>query len=163
MAEVFPSVVRDPFDDTNTLMAASVVPAMPERLRAVAGELPHPLRPLAREQVTRLGPRLPGGTVYTDDRAPVEWLVDRSILGYAASEQSPEQVQGRTMRSQRQRSSSPGAFACWPTPREAPFSVPPPRAELRHHIRAFGILATGWRSTTSRSFAVATGHLGRAA
>ena len=28
-------------------------------------------------------PRIPGGTVYTDDRAPVEWLVDRSILGYA--------------------------------------------------------------------------------
>jgi hypothetical protein len=27
-----------------------------------------------------------GGTVYTDDRAPVEWLIDRSILGYAASE-----------------------------------------------------------------------------
>jgi hypothetical protein len=36
------------------------------------------------DQALRLGPRLPGGTVYTDDRAPVEWLVDRSILGYAA-------------------------------------------------------------------------------
>ena len=31
-----------------------------------------------------LAPRLPGGEVYTDDHAPVEWLVDRSILGYAA-------------------------------------------------------------------------------
>ena len=29
-------------------------------------------------------PRLPGGEVYTDDRAPVEWLIDRAILGYAA-------------------------------------------------------------------------------
>ena len=29
-------------------------------------------------------PRLPGGTVYTDDKAPVEWLVDKSIVEYAA-------------------------------------------------------------------------------
>jgi hypothetical protein len=33
-----------------------------------------------------VGPRLDGGAVYTDDRAPVEWLIDRSILGYAADE-----------------------------------------------------------------------------
>ena len=31
----------------------------------------------------RIEPRLPGGDVYTDDRAPVEWQIDRSILGYA--------------------------------------------------------------------------------
>ena len=30
--------------------------------------------------------RLPGGEVYTDDVAPVEWLIDRSILGYASDE-----------------------------------------------------------------------------
>jgi spermidine synthase len=86
MAEVFPSVVRDPFDDTNTLMAGSVVPSAAEQLRAAAGDLRPSLATLARDQAARLGPRLPGGTVYTDDRAPVEWLVDRSILGYAASE-----------------------------------------------------------------------------
>jgi hypothetical protein len=34
----------------------------------------------------RLEPRLDGGDVYTDDRAPVEWLIDRSILGYASDE-----------------------------------------------------------------------------
>ena len=28
---------------------------------------------------------LEGGSVYTDDRAPVEWLVDKSIVDYAAS------------------------------------------------------------------------------
>jgi hypothetical protein len=37
-------------------------------------------------EASRLGPALPGGEVYTDDRAPVEWLVDRSILGYAAGD-----------------------------------------------------------------------------
>ncbi len=28
-------------------------------------------------------PALPGGAVYTDDKAPVEWLTDLSILHYA--------------------------------------------------------------------------------
>ena len=32
---------------------------------------------------TRIAPMLTGGPVYTDDKAPVEWLIDRSILGYA--------------------------------------------------------------------------------
>ena len=32
---------------------------------------------------SRIGPRLPGDEVYTDDHAPVEWLIDKSILGYA--------------------------------------------------------------------------------
>ena len=40
-------------------------------------------RELALIDAARLGPRLDGGEVYTDDRAPVEWLVDSSILGYA--------------------------------------------------------------------------------
>jgi hypothetical protein len=26
---------------------------------------------------------LDGGSVYTDDKAPVEWLVDKSLLDYA--------------------------------------------------------------------------------
>jgi len=31
-----------------------------------------------------IGPALGGGSVYTDDHAPVEWLTDLSILRYAA-------------------------------------------------------------------------------
>jgi hypothetical protein len=31
-----------------------------------------------------LQPPLRGGEVYTDDRAPVEWLIDRSLVEYAA-------------------------------------------------------------------------------
>ena len=30
------------------------------------------------------GPALPGGSVYTDNRAPVEWLIDQSLLDDAA-------------------------------------------------------------------------------
>jgi hypothetical protein len=44
------------------------------------------VRPVLAETAARLGPSLPGGAVYTDDKAPVEWLIDRSIVSYAAEE-----------------------------------------------------------------------------
>ena len=84
MSAVFPNVLRDPFDDSNTLLVAGEGAASAGRLRAAIKRLPSGLRQLAEAEATRVGPRLPGGSVYTDDRAPVEWLVDRSILGYAA-------------------------------------------------------------------------------
>ena len=83
MAEVFPTVLRDPAEPTNTLMVGTEAPALGERgsrrrrTKRCTGEL----ATLARADAARLEPRLPGGEVYTDDRAPVEWLVDRSILG----------------------------------------------------------------------------------
>ena len=55
----------------------------PPRCWRAAG-LPAGLRSTARGAAARLGPRLDGGTVYTDDKAPVEWLVDKSIVQYAA-------------------------------------------------------------------------------
>ena len=42
------------------------------------------LRPLALNTATRLEPALRGGDVYTDDHAPVEWLIDASIVEEAA-------------------------------------------------------------------------------
>ena len=86
LAEVFPSVLRDPIEPTNTLLVATEAPATPARLEAAARELPLELENLALVEAARLGPRLEGGAVYHDDRAPVEWLIDRSILGYAADE-----------------------------------------------------------------------------
>ncbi|HEY2200605.1 MAG TPA: hypothetical protein VGH56_01860, partial [Solirubrobacteraceae bacterium] len=50
---------------------------------AAGSELSPDLVRLAREVAARLGPALRGGTVYTDDRAPVEWLTDLSIVRYA--------------------------------------------------------------------------------
>jgi spermidine synthase len=84
MSAVFPNVLRDPFDDSNTLLVASDGAASAGRLHAAINTLPAGLQRLAETEAARVGPRLPGGSVYTDDRAPVEWLVDRSILGYAA-------------------------------------------------------------------------------
>jgi spermidine synthase len=86
MGEVFASVLRDPIEDTNTLIVASETPPSAERLAREAEQLPEELRPLARAAARRLGPPLRGGTVYTDDKAPVEWLIDRSIIDYAAGE-----------------------------------------------------------------------------
>ena len=44
--------------------------------------------PRARARPRRRGsaPRLEGGDVYTDDKAPVEWLIDKSIVEYAAGD-----------------------------------------------------------------------------
>jgi spermidine synthase len=86
MSDVFPSLLRDPIENTNTLLVASEAPVSAARLRAAIPELPAGLRALARREAAGLEPRLPGGSVYTDDRAPVEWLIDRSILGYAADQ-----------------------------------------------------------------------------
>jgi spermidine synthase len=86
MADVFPTVLRDPIEPTNTLLIGSSAPASAENLERAARDLPLELRNLALIEAARIGQRLPGGAVYTDDRAPVEWLIDRSILGYAGEQ-----------------------------------------------------------------------------
>jgi hypothetical protein len=63
MRSVFPDVRRDPVRPTNTVL--------------VAGQ---------KLEGARLMPPLEGGEVYTDDRAPVEWLIDRSLMEYAAGD-----------------------------------------------------------------------------
>ncbi len=86
IGDVFPSVLRDPIESTNTLIVASSGALSAERLRDAAPELPSALRPTALAAAARLGPPLQGGDVYTDDRAPVEWLIDKSIVDYASGE-----------------------------------------------------------------------------
>jgi spermidine synthase len=86
MAEVFPYVMRDPAEDTNTLLVASEAPVSAANLRRAVPDLPGGLRSLALQEAARLGPRLEGGDVYTDDKAPVEWLIDKSIVEYAAGD-----------------------------------------------------------------------------
>jgi predicted membrane-bound spermidine synthase len=80
----FRSIARDPIEDTNTLLIASDSPLSAARLRRATRGLPAELRPVAQASAARLGAPLRGGSVYTDDRAPVEWLIDRSIVDYAA-------------------------------------------------------------------------------
>ena len=67
-------------------------PAGGQPLAAVAGaaaaaiHMPRGLRPTARSAADRVGPPLAAERAYTDDRAPVEWLVDKSIVDYAADD-----------------------------------------------------------------------------
>lgn len=83
MATEFPTVIRDPVESANTLLLGTAAPASMEHLLGAIGELPDDLKNLAAIEAQRIGPMLSGGPVYTDDKAPVEWLIDRSILGYA--------------------------------------------------------------------------------
>jgi spermidine synthase len=84
MEAVFHTVLRDPSESTNTVLLATGGAASAGRLLGAAGTLPAELRPVARDAAARLAARLRGGRVYTDDLAPVEWLVDASIVEVAA-------------------------------------------------------------------------------
>jgi predicted membrane-bound spermidine synthase len=86
IGEVFPHVMRDPIEDTNTLLVASEAPLSGERIGDAAPSLPTALRPTAYAAAARLAPPLRGGDVYTDDKAPVEWLIDKSIVDYASGD-----------------------------------------------------------------------------
>ncbi len=83
MAAAFPRVLRYPIEPTNTLLVGGEGAFSAARLRRGATGLPAALRPLALAAAAQLAPRLGGGEVFTDDRAPVEWLVDSSLLEYA--------------------------------------------------------------------------------
>jgi spermidine synthase len=83
MATAFPRVLRYPIEPTNTLLIGGGRELAAARLARNVEALPPLLRPLGEEAAVALEPRLPGGEVYSDDHAPVEWLVDSSLLEYA--------------------------------------------------------------------------------
>lgn len=83
LGQVFPTILRDPIEPTNTLLLASQAPASGAAVERASDQFAPELRRVARAQSKRIGLPLPGGSIYTDDKAPVEWLIDRSILEYA--------------------------------------------------------------------------------
>ena len=80
LGSVFGHVMRDPIAATNSLVIAS------DRDLNAIGMLDVPGQLLDLAQAQQLDPALRGGSVFTDDRAPVEWLIDASIVKYAAGE-----------------------------------------------------------------------------
>jgi spermidine synthase len=84
MRAVFRTVVRDPSEDVNSILLATDATASPAALRAATPALAPELQTVARTTASRLAPGLRGGRVYTDDVAPVEWLVDASLVKVAA-------------------------------------------------------------------------------
>ena len=81
---VFPHVIRDRFSPDNSLLIASARPLSGAEMLAQAPAVPAALHPLLGDVARTLARPLRGGTVYTDDHAPVEWLTDLSLLRYAA-------------------------------------------------------------------------------
>jgi spermidine synthase len=75
-------VWRDPVDATNTMLVASTASSPPAEVLHSA-QPPPALAQLTAATAGRLQPPLPGGQVYTDDHAPVEWLVDLSLAEVA--------------------------------------------------------------------------------
>jgi hypothetical protein len=82
MGAVFAHVLRDPIKSESSLVIASDTQLSAAAVRDAP--VPSDLQPLARASAGRIGAPLAGGSVFTDDRAPVEWLVDTSIVQYAA-------------------------------------------------------------------------------
>jgi spermidine synthase len=86
LRDSFPHVAREPITKLNTLLIASDKAPRAERLRTAIPQLDARVSSALEGTAQRLEPSLPGGEVFTDDRAPVEWLIDRSIVSYAAKE-----------------------------------------------------------------------------
>jgi spermidine synthase len=87
MGAVFGTVLRDPVKSTNTVLVGTDARASRASMRAAEATLPPDLGPVTAGAARRLAPALRGGDVYTDDRAPVEWLIDASIVKVAANGQ----------------------------------------------------------------------------
>lgn len=69
---------------TNTMIVASDRPIDPSAMVDRAARTHPDLVPVASREANLLAAAPAGGEIYTDDRAPVEWLIDRSIVRYAA-------------------------------------------------------------------------------
>lgn len=87
MQAVFPTVhtidVRNSF---NTILIATVNPTTPDNLRTNLGDLPIDtpvlLRQAMESAVASLKPSVPSDLVFTDDRAPVEGIVNSMLIDF---------------------------------------------------------------------------------
>jgi spermidine synthase len=76
-------VWRDPSEAVNTMLVGTTAGDPAGRLRAAASRMPVDLASVVDTDADRLMPALSGGDVLTDDRAPVEWMVDLSLAKQA--------------------------------------------------------------------------------
>ena len=86
LSEVFPYVRRLPMFERSTLLIAADVEPTASNIRRAQRGAPRDLLPLMDRTADYLGQPLSGGSTFTDDRAPVEWLIDASIVRFAAGE-----------------------------------------------------------------------------
>lgn len=86
MRDVFPSVYTISAGSFNELIIATKEPSTVEGFTGRIGLMPGEVANLAREAAPRFAAVEPGGTILTDDKAPVEWLTDQMIINYATGE-----------------------------------------------------------------------------
>lgn len=79
----YAAVWRDHSQPVNTMLVGTTAGDPAGRLRAAAAGLPADLASAVSGAAGRMAPALTGGQVFTDDRAPVEWLVDLSLAEQA--------------------------------------------------------------------------------
>ena len=84
MAEAFPTVLRDPVEDVNTILIGTAAEASPADCGTPPGTCAATSRGWRGPRPSGSSRGCAGGEVWTDDRAPVEWLTDQTFLGYAA-------------------------------------------------------------------------------
>jgi hypothetical protein len=84
MLTQFPSVWRWRALEFNQLLLAFPEQVSQAELEGRVAGISRAAEPLVAPFRARLGAMGPTGKPLTDDRAPVEWLTDRMILGYAA-------------------------------------------------------------------------------
>lgn len=83
------NVWRDPSHPTNTMLVGTTAPDPAGNLRRAAEDMDPEVARIAQATADRLEPGLDGGTVYTDDKAPVEWLIDISLANVATEGERP--------------------------------------------------------------------------
>lgn len=86
MRSVFPTVYSFPAGSFNQMLVATRMPGSPGDMLARAGLMPSEVARLAARAGDSLQVIEPGGTILTDDKAPVEWLTDQMIVHYATGE-----------------------------------------------------------------------------
>ena len=98
LLQVFPSVhALDVPYSFNTILVATVQPTSSDNLTANLNALPSDAHPMLRATLemasSALVPATPSDTIFTDDRAPVETLVDSLVLNFLLSG-GAEQLRG---------------------------------------------------------------------
>jgi spermidine synthase len=82
LGESFEHVWASPTRPTNTQLLASDSAIDPELMLSALADVPE-LKPTGQREAALMRPAPTTGEAFTDDRAPVEWLIDRSIVEYA--------------------------------------------------------------------------------
>ena len=91
LGQVFPTVhAIDVPGSLNTILVATVQPTAPENLARNMAQLGADVDPLLRTAVatavTNLVPAIPSDVIFTDERAPVETIVDSLVIRYLLQE-----------------------------------------------------------------------------